>query len=140
MPSPVEERPGLLIRDSFRYSDSVLIIPPPLVECLHCFDGEQTHLDLRATVRITGDLQVGAIEDQLIEALTNSGFLEDENFQALKEQRHKEFVEAAVRTPSHAGSGYPDDPDDLRTQMVEWMDGGQNLPAATTAAESPRPT
>ena len=31
MPSPVQERPGLLIRDSFRYSDATLIIPPPLV-------------------------------------------------------------------------------------------------------------
>ena len=34
MPSPVEDRPGLLIRDSFGYSDAMLIIPPPLVEVL----------------------------------------------------------------------------------------------------------
>jgi AmmeMemoRadiSam system protein B len=130
MPSPVEDRPGLLIRDSFRYSDSVLIIPPPLVECLHCFDGRQTQLDLRSVlVRITGDLQVGAIEDQLIDVLTRSGFLEDENFQTLKEQRHREFAEATIRTPSHAGSGYPDNPEDLQTQMREWMDGAA-APAA----------
>lgn len=125
MPSPVEDRPGLLIRDSFRYSDAVLIIPPPLVECLHCFDGEQTQLDLRAVlVRITGDLQVGAIEEQLIGVLTQSGFLVDENFEALKEQRHRAFAEAEVRTPSHAGSGYPENPEDLRAQMTEWMGGG----------------
>lgn len=124
MPSPVEEQPGLLIRDSFRYSDAVLIIPPALVECLHCFDGEQTQLDLRATlVRITGDLQVGAIEEQLIEVLTRSGFLEDETFATLKEQRHREFAEAAVRIPSHAGSAYPDKPEDLQAQMRQWMDG-----------------
>jgi AmmeMemoRadiSam system protein B len=124
MPSPVEDRPGLLIRDSFRYSDTVLIIPPPLVECLHCFDGEQTQLDLRAVlVRITGDLQVGEIEEQLIGVLTRSGFLVDENFEALKQQRHRAFAEAALRTPSHAGSGYPDNPEDLRAQMKEWMDG-----------------
>ena len=30
MPSPVEDRPGLLIRDSLRYSDTTLIIPPAL--------------------------------------------------------------------------------------------------------------
>ena len=81
MPSPVEDRPGLLIRDSFRYSDAVLIIPPPLVQCLACFDGQQTQLDLRAAlVETTGELQVGEIEEQLIEVLTRSGFLEDEVF------------------------------------------------------------
>ena len=32
-PSPVPDRPGLLVRDPFRYSDVVLIIPPP------CFAG-----------------------------------------------------------------------------------------------------
>ena len=58
MPSPVEESPGLLIRDSFRYSDAVLIVPPPLVQCLTCFDGQQTQLDLRAMlVEISGSFR-----------------------------------------------------------------------------------
>src|SRR5580700_6345630 len=57
MPSPVPDRPGLLIRDSYRYSDATLIIPPGLTECLRCFDGQTTELELRADlVRITGDL------------------------------------------------------------------------------------
>src|SRR5439155_27361300 len=47
MPSPVPDRPGLLMRDSYRYSDVTLIIPPGLVECLRCFDGETTELELR---------------------------------------------------------------------------------------------
>src|SRR5436853_371602 len=59
MPSPIEDRPGLLIRDNFHYSDAVLVIPPALVQCLQCFDGEQTELDLRqALVEITGELDV----------------------------------------------------------------------------------
>ena len=63
MPSPVEDKPGLLIRDSYGYSDAVMIIPPPLVQCLACFDGEQTSLDLRQLlVRMTGELDVSAME------------------------------------------------------------------------------
>jgi len=128
MPSPVEDRPGLLIRDSFRYSQSVLIIPPPLVACLACFDGQQTPLDLRAMlVKATGELQVGEIEEQLIDVLTRSGFLEDEVFLEMKQQREREFAEAAVRAPSHAGSGYPDDKEELRETMDVWM--GEPLPA-----------
>jgi hypothetical protein len=86
MPSPVEDRPGLLIRDSLRYSDAVLIIPPPLVQCLACFDGQQTRLDLRAMlVEISGQLEVGDLEEQIIDVLARSGFLEDEIFHSMKE-------------------------------------------------------
>ncbi len=124
MPSPVEDRPGLLIRDSLGYSDAILIVPPPLVQTLACFDGQQTQLDLRAAlVEATGDLQVSEIEQQLIEVLTTSGFLVDETFSRLKEQREREFAEAPVRLPSHAGSGYPDEPAELRKVMNGWMAG-----------------
>ena len=124
MPSPVEDRPGLLIRDTFRYSQAVLIIPPQLVQCLRCFDGEQTQLDLRATlVKATGEIQVGDLEEQFIEVLTQSGFLEDETFFRLKEERHREFAEASVRSPSHAGSAYPEDVTELRETMDGWMGG-----------------
>ncbi|HWE48879.1 MAG TPA: AmmeMemoRadiSam system protein B [Bryobacteraceae bacterium] len=124
MPSPVEDRPGLLLRDSMHYSDAVLIIPPPLVECLNCFDGQHTELDLRAAlVQITGDLQVGELERNLIDTLRQSGFLQDETFGAMKSEREREFAESLVRAPAHAGSGYPDTPDELRVQMDEWMSG-----------------
>lgn len=140
MPSPVEERPGLLIRDSFRYSDSVLIVPPPLVQCLACFDGRQTQLDLRAMlVEISGQLQVGDLADQLIDVLTRSGFLDDETFRTMKERREREFAEAPARQPSHAGSGYPDDRDELRETMRHWMGGlvGQSVSPALKGIAAP---
>jgi AmmeMemoRadiSam system protein B len=122
MPSPVEDRPGLLIRDSFRYSDAVLIIPPQLVPCLICFDGEQTRTDLRvALMQATGELDVSALESQLIGVLSRSGFLIDETFHALKEKCEKEFAGAPVREPSHAGNAYPDNVIELRSTMDRWM-------------------
>jgi len=122
MPSPVADRPGLLIRDPYRYSEAVIIVPPPLVECLHCFDGQQTDLDLRALlVRITGDLEVGQIEESLVNALSSSGFLEDDNFAAMKEQRQREFAEAPQREPVHAGSAYPAEIGPLKETMRGYM-------------------
>src|SRR6202161_199882 len=60
IPSPIEDKPGLVIRDPFHFSDATLIVPPALIECLEFFDGEHSALDLRAhLVRITGDLQAG---------------------------------------------------------------------------------
>ena len=124
MPSPDPERPGLFIRDPYGFSDTMLLIPPPLVASLACFDGEQTTLDLRASlVQATGELQVGEIEKQLFDALNNAGFLENEQFERLRQTRIQEFTDAPKREPSHAGSAYPTDPVEARSQLAEYMDG-----------------
>ena len=59
MPSPFEDKPGLVIRDPFHFSDATLIVPPALVECLEYFDGQHSALDLRAhLVQIIGLIKV----------------------------------------------------------------------------------
>ena len=123
MPSPSPDHPGLFIRDPYRFSDAMLIIPPLLVECLECFDGRQTDLDLRAAlVKLTNDLDVSEIERSLIEALSTAGFLEDENFARMEAERRRSFAEQTVREPSHAGSAYPEEPEAMRETMAEYMD------------------
>lgn len=122
MPSPDPKRPGLLIRDPFRFSDSMLLIPPQLVPCLACFDGQQTSLDLRASlVQITGDIQVGDIEKQLYDALSEAGFLEDGRFEELRTARIGEFAAAPKRESSHAGSAYPDNATEAHKTLSEFM-------------------
>ena len=124
MPSPDPERPGLFIRDPYGFSDTMLLIPPPLVASLACFDGEQTTLDLRASlVQATGELQVGEIEKQLFDALNNAGFLENERFEDLRRARLEEFSEAPKREPAHAGSAYPSDPAEASAQLAGYMNG-----------------
>jgi MEMO1 family protein len=125
LPSPSEEHPGLFIRDPFHYSDAMLVIPPGLVDALRCFDGEHTELDLRAElVRLSGSLEVGEMQQQLIDALSGAGFLEDEQFAALRDERQQEFAAAPVCTASHAGSAYPDQPDELREVFRERLSAG----------------
>lgn len=122
MPSPVADRPGLLIRDPYRYSDVTLIIPPLLLQAMQCFDGKQTEIDLKATlVRLTGDLDVSGLVRHLVETLSDSGFLDDENFAAMKEQRRREFSDAPKRTAVHAGGAYPDDVEPLRSTLDRYM-------------------
>ncbi len=131
MPSPVEDRPGLLLRDSLHYSDAALIIPPELIQCLTCFDGEKTERDLHELLyRMSGDLRAGEMGDQLATALTRSGFLEDETFEQLRDARHREFADAPARLPLHAGSAYPADPEELTEVMHHWMQ-----PAETSAPD-----
>jgi hypothetical protein len=122
MPSPSPENPGLFIRDPFRFSDSMLIIPPVLVACLECFDGAHTELDLRAAlVRATNSLEVGDLEKHLIEALSSAGFLEDDQFARMERERRDEFTRQPVRTPAHAGAAYPAEPTETRATLGRYM-------------------
>lgn len=129
MPSPDPERPGLLIRDQYQFSDTVLLIPPQLVPCLACFDGEQTELELRADlVRATGEIQVGDLETQMVGALSAAGFLEDEVFERIRSERLEDFAAAPKREPSHAGSAYPEEPAEARAQLSEYMQNAPEYP------------
>jgi|SRR5579871_216024 len=133
MPSPSSEHPGLFIRDPYRYSDAMLIIPPGLIECLGCFDGQHTDLDLRqALVRLTGDLDVGTIQQSLIETLSSAGFLEDETFARLERDRKREFAESPLREAAHAGSAYPAEPTELRRTMTRYLDGADGAEPANS--------
>jgi AmmeMemoRadiSam system protein B len=129
-PSPAPDRPGLFIRDPYRYSDAMLIVPPALVECLRCFDGRQTDLDLRsALARITGELEVSELAQHLTGALSSAGFLEDDVFIEMKAARQREFAEAPKREPAHAGSAYPLEIAALRQTMTRYMDGAADAGA-----------
>jgi len=126
IPSSDPEHPGLLIRDPLKFSDAMLLIPPQLVECLACFDGEQTSLDLRASlVRITGEIQIGELEKHLVDTLSQAGFLEDQAFEVQRLARVNEFSAAPKRDASHAGSAYPDNADEARKTIAEFMQGAE---------------
>ena len=121
-PSPDPQRPGLYIRDPYRFSDVMMLVPPPLVASLACFDGEQTELDLRQSlVQATGAIQVGALEKHLVDTLSNAGFLVDERFAALREKAVKEFAKAERRDAAHAGSAYPGEAGEAREQLTTYM-------------------
>jgi AmmeMemoRadiSam system protein B len=118
MPSPDPERPGLFIRDPYHYSDATLLVPPPLVQTLECFDGMQSTLDLRAElVRITGEIQTADLEKHLYDSLDEAGFLENDRYRELKAQREGEFAAELRREAAFDGSAYPDSAEDLRTLL-----------------------
>ncbi|MEO5926719.1 MAG: AmmeMemoRadiSam system protein B [Bryobacteraceae bacterium] len=122
MPSPVADKPGLLIRDPFHFSDATLIIPPHMVECLTFFDGEQSSLDLRVhLVRLTGGVDVSEIETHLVDTLSEAGFLEDDAFAHRKLHVEQAFAAAPARLAQHAGSGYPDDPAELAQEFDQYL-------------------
>ncbi len=131
LPSPSPEHPGLLIRDPFHYTDAMIVVPPPLVPCLEFFDGLRSELDLRAAlVQMTGALDVGEVLSSLVGALSQSGFLEDETYEALRAEAQQQFAASPVREPAHAGGAYPSDPAVLRSALEQHMAPDPDSPSA----------
>jgi AmmeMemoRadiSam system protein B len=118
MPSPDPAKPGLFIRDPYHYSDATLLVPPPLVAALECFDGRQSTLDLRSElVRITGEIDVADLEKHLFDSLDEAGFLDNPRYRELKSKREGEFALEGRREANFAGSAYPAD----RTKLAELL-------------------
>ena len=125
MPSPVRDRPGLLMRDPFRYTEDTLIIPPALVPFLGLFDGEHDELDLaEALVRATGEIQVQGAVRHLVDTLGTGGFLDNETLERLREERQRAFTGAARRDPVHAGTAYPAEPAALAAPLGGYLAAG----------------
>lgn len=123
MPSPVPDRPGLLMRDPFQYSDVTLIFPPVLVEFLEYFDGQHTGEELRSALfELTGDLRSGEIASNMTESLQTAGFLEDETYLGMRAAREKEFLDQPVRMASHADAAYPGDTETLAATMRRYCE------------------
>lgn len=128
MVSPDANQPGLLIRDSFRYSDYILVIPPPLINSLTFFDGTRTDQDLCGELtRMLNTPDANHLAGKLIESLSNAGFLVDETYARLKEARHLAFAESPVRAAVHAGSAYPAELGPLQGVMQRYL--GSTEPA-----------
>ncbi len=66
------------------------------------------------------------IESNLRGALSDAGFLEDENFERRRSQTETAFATAPVRDPAHAGSGYPAETGLLRETLHGYLNGSVN--------------
>ena len=123
LPSPVPDRPGLLVRDPFRYSDAVLIIPPAVVPILAFFNGRYDEAEVKkALMGLTADERVGELLGHLRETLSGAGFLEDAVFERLRDERLREFKGAVRRDAVHAGTAYPAAAEPLRQTLTGYME------------------
>lgn len=135
VPSPLPDRPGLLVRDPFRYSEVVLVIPPAVVPCLAFFNGRYAEAQVHeALLGLTADPRIGEFLGHLRATLSGAGFLEDETFDRMRAERHRDFAGATRRAAVHAGSAYPASAGPLREAMAEYMVGASDAPQASAPA------
>lgn len=141
-PSPSEEQPGLLIRDSFRFSDTTLIIPPFLLRFLPFFDGRHSRQQLIDEVqRVANQDDALRLEKHLRETLEDAGFLKGARFDAMRNQALRAFEQMSVRPSSHAGAAYPAEEPVLRsyldTNLLARRNGHKQSPNPLLALAAP---
>ena len=124
MPSPLPEQPGLVLRDPLGYATVTLVVPPVMARVLGCFDGQRDADELRAALAHTGARgDVAGAASNLIKALHDGGFLEDDRFAELRAARHAKLAALAERPAAHAGNGYPATPAPLTKTLRGYFDG-----------------
>ncbi|MFO0724534.1 MAG: AmmeMemoRadiSam system protein B [Myxococcota bacterium] len=120
-PSGSRERPGIVVRDPFRYAETALVIPTPLVPVLASLDGTHTRQDLlrRARARSVSLRDV----DELVSVLEATGYLEGEAFETRRRDRHARFRDSPIRAAEFAGSGYPESPAEIDQSFRAYREG-----------------
>jgi len=128
IPSWIPGRPGVVLRDPFRYAEGPRLIPSAFVPLLSVLDGTRSRAEI---IRSAGRFG-GASVEPFITSLTDDGYIDGERFRERKDACHAEFVRARLREALHAGSGYPDRPDELRVVL----DGYRGTVAADATASA----
>lgn len=121
-PSPVEDQPGLLLRDPLHYSEDVLIIPPVFISALQMLDGKHTESEVQAQLtQVIGRPFPLHPLHEFLAVLQQAGFLETAEFDQMRSQKHADFAALPVRAPSHAGVAYPTDTFELRATLDSYL-------------------
>jgi hypothetical protein len=106
------------LRDPAGYAAGMVMLPLPLVEIIALFDGQHSLLDIQAEVsRRHGEIVPRTELESLVETLDGHGFMDSARFAAQRAAIDGAFRAAATRAATHAGGGYPAEPEALRPAM-----------------------
>jgi AmmeMemoRadiSam system protein B len=113
-----EVMPGIvMLYDDSLYAENTVRLPTDAIEYLMLLDGERNAETLAQQAAIAGrPFSVKEFLD-IVNVLEEERFLDSVHFQHYKEQLDQEFNARTVRPMAHAGSSYPDDPEELRTML-----------------------
>ncbi|MCB0711106.1 MAG: AmmeMemoRadiSam system protein B [Ignavibacteriae bacterium] len=118
----VEIMPGIIrLYDDLGYTDSTVQLPIEIIDYLLYMDGKRTVLELAGHAAQAGFPFDSMKFLEIVEILEEEGFLETETFQRQREELHHDYNSLTLRPAFHAGYAYPDDPDELRAMLDQYL-------------------
>ncbi|OIP93347.1 MAG: AmmeMemoRadiSam system protein B [Syntrophobacteraceae bacterium CG2_30_61_12] len=130
----------ILLRDRLGYGDKSLILSPDLARVLIAMDGGNSLRDLQGRyTRETGRLLFSEQLRQILHALDEGLFLENDRFNQRVLELVTAFRQDPVRRMQHAGNSYAEDPEQLRRELMSYFAPANGGPGALERAADPRP-
>lgn len=126
-----EVMPGLVVLyDGQGYSETNVHLPMDIVDYLLYMDGRRTVLELAGHAARAGrPFDTGKFLE-VVEILEEDCFLETSRYTARKEEVHRQYNSLTVRPAAFAGESYPDDPEELREVLDEYLANPGLVPEA----------
>jgi AmmeMemoRadiSam system protein B len=116
------------LRDPAGYTDSVVVLPPALVEVVALFDGQHSMVDIQAELtRRFGEIVPRADIERVVDMLDERGFMDSARFAAVRAATDGRFLADPTRPAVHAGGAYPGEPEELK-RMLEGCFGHPDGP------------
>jgi hypothetical protein len=135
--APVEHEGStfIVLRDTSGYVEEQLVLTPAAFFIASLLDGNKTITDIQAAFRnqFHGAAVAESQIQEVVEYLDDRGFLQNRQFEAIRDRIDKEFSASATRPAWLAGRGYPDDAVELRA-MIDGFFTGESGPGATDVA------
>lgn len=134
-------RASLLLRDPLELSEHTVVVPRALGPALALCDGQHTPSTMTARLRADYGLRIDqTVVDELIAALDQSCFLQNERAAQAMAGALAAYRQASFRPPTIAGNGYPAEVDELQTQFDAYLNAAgpiEPMPASGKALISP---
>ncbi len=114
--------PALLLQDPFQLAGQYIILPQVYGPVLYLLDGTRDLAALKRDLatQFRMGVEEGALEE-LIAALDELYFLENERFQRVHEEARAQYYQLPHRPMLLAGQGYPADPQELKAQFDAYL-------------------
>jgi len=117
-PVDLAGREVICLRDPTQLTDDAVFVPRAALYILALFDGKHSILDMQeAYARQSGQLLPSAALSGLIAKLDESLLLDNERFEAHRQQVIAALRRSSVRPAAHAGIAYEGDPTALDAQL-----------------------
>lgn len=122
-PVELDGRSLICLRDPLQYAAESLLVAPPALFILSLLDGRHTVVDVQeAWTRRFGTILAAAQVRELVGTLDEHHYLDSPRFSARATTVADEFHAAPVRSAAHAGTSYPDRPEELRRHLGAFFD------------------
>lgn len=118
IPTQVEGKDVICLRDPFNYSEQMLVISPNIFFIVNLFDGKHSKsaIQLKYTEKYHEPLPINDLCG-IIEKIDSHLFLHGERFETFQTKLVSDFKQQTIRFATHAGTAYESDTGKLTDQI-----------------------